>query len=279
MKEKRIPFSNTYMFGRVMRDEAICQGFIETVLGVRVERITYTNAEQVLEPVPDGKGVRLDLYVESDGGAFDLEMQSYGEKALGRRFRYYQSAIDARCLDKGDDYDMLPEAYVVFLCTHDPFGLGLPTYRLERECMEDRTCNVACGSHWLALNSSAYGSLPSGRLRHLLEYVEMGTVGTDELVERIARAVDKANDDAKWVKKVFSVSTVEENAERRVRIAEREARRNALAEGREEGIEQANLLYSTLIERLFADGRVDDVRRAAGDPAYRNSLMSELGIE
>lgn len=132
MKEKRIPFSNTYMFGRVMRDEAICQGFIETVLGVRVERITYTNAEQVLEPVPDGKGVRLDLYVEADGGAFDLEMQSYGEKALGRRFRYYQSAIDARCLDKGDDYDMLPEAYVVFLCTHDPFGLGLPTYRLER---------------------------------------------------------------------------------------------------------------------------------------------------
>lgn len=30
--------------------------------------------------------------------------------------------------------------------------------------------------------------------------------------------------------------------------------------------------------RLLSAGRVDDARRAAGDPAYRDELMRELGI-
>lgn len=287
---RKLLFTNSYMFGRVMLDESICADFIEAALGVHVTNIEYTNVEQVMQPTVDGKGARIDLFAEADGRMFDIEMQARRELELGRRMRYYQACIDSRHLDKGADYDQLPESHIVFLCAGDPFGEGRPAYHIDRQCRESPSLNVKCGANWLALNARAWTELPEGDLRSLLQYVRSGVPDGNGLVERIDAAVEKANGDTKWVRDVFSVSTVEENAERRVRIAERYYRKEGVAEGREigiaegraqgraEGAEQADARYSALIETLLDAGRTDDLRRAACETDYRQQLYTELGI-
>jgi hypothetical protein len=48
--------------------------------------------------------------------------------------------------------------------------------------------------------------------------------------------------------------------------------------GRQEGRQQGEDDFASLIQRLLDFGRVDDVKRVANDKEYRNLLMKELEI-
>lgn len=280
MQHAPLTFKNQYMFGRVMCREDICRGFIERVLGVTVRTITYMNREQVLEPALDAKGVRLDIYVETDQGAFDIEMQADPHALLGRRLRYYQSSIDAGLLEKGVDYDGLTESYIIFVCDFDAFGLGEPVYTIERTCLEAPEALIDCGSHWVVLNSQAAAAASGEGLSSMLKYIANGQVTEgDELVASIDHEVRCANDDARWVSKVFSVSTIEEDIRREARIRERLARKEGLAEGWVEGLAEGEQRYGRLVDALLDTGRMDDLRAAGRDPLLRERLYQELGIE
>ena len=63
------------------------------------------------------------------GRVYDIEAQVSREPRIGRRMRYYQSAMDVSELGRGDGVADLPESYIVFFCQRDPFGLALPSYR------------------------------------------------------------------------------------------------------------------------------------------------------
>lgn len=201
MSRPRLAFTNRWMFGRVMLDEPVCRQFIRCVLGIDVDRIDYLNAEQVLEPAVESRGVRMDVYAREGNRVYDIEMQCAPEPLLGRRFRYYQATLDMTTLVPGKDYDELCESFIVFLCTHDPFDLNLPVYTLERRCSEVPDLSIDCNSHWIALNAQAWDTLPDGVLRDLLHYTQNGSIGASSLVQRIDEIVAKANNDRKWVDK------------------------------------------------------------------------------
>lgn len=295
MNRPRIAFTNRWMFGRVMLDESVCKDVIRCVLGIEAERIEYLNAGQVLEPAIDSRGVRMDVYAREANRVYDIEMQAGAEPLIGQRFRYYQSALDTTALAPGKDYDELPESFIIFMCAYDPFDRGIPLYTLERHCREAPDLTVDCNAHWIALNARAWDALPDGALRDLLHYTQNGSIGASSLVQRIDEIVAKANNDRKWVDKVFyCVSTIEENDARRARILERLARKKGLEEGREEGREQglaegraegraegakeAEARYSFLVEHLLAEGRLDDLRMATSDEARRTALFEEFGL-
>lgn len=277
-QNRRISFSNRYMFDRVMCDKFICKGVIEATLGIRPSRIDYVNAEQALEVNPESRGIRMDVYVESDDRVYDIEMQVRAELALGRRFRYYQSAIDSGLLRKSQDYGQLSESYIVFLCLADPFGGSLPVYTFERMCAEDASVDIACGSHWRVLNASAWQEEDAGSLRNLLYYLHTGYVADDPLIEGIDAAVDRANGDARWSEMVWSVSTIEENDKRRTRMLVREAEERGVAKGIEQGVEQGENRLERLVNALLDANRIDDLQRQVNDEALRESLYEEFGL-
>lgn len=286
MGARELRFADSPMFDRVMADESICREVVEVVLGIEVGKVVYHNVEQAMEPVVGRRGVRLDAYLKGDGAVYDVEMQSYGRMCIDRRFRYYQSAIDMTLLGKGRGYDLLPDSYVVFICTEDPYGMGLPRYGFERVCEEDPSLRSECGSHWVALNASAHRAATGERLRSLLEYVDNGFVGADRLVRRIDGKVSEANLDRKWVEQVFSIMDAEEDAAMQIQMAERvyrkkgleEGRVEGLAEGRAEGRADAERRYGRMVSLLVAQGRVDDLAKAAEDDDFRAGLYEELGI-
>lgn len=275
-RQRRVDFTNSWMFGRVMTDESICRDVIRAVLGIEAVRIDYLNAEQVLDPSLESRGVRMDVYAREGGSGervYDLEMQAQKEPLLGKRFRYYQAALDVRELSSGDDYDRLPESFVVFLCSQDPFGYDLPVYRFERICEDVPDLCLGDASHWIGLNARAWEDAPGDDLLDLLRYTQTGKA-LGSLSRKIEMAVERANEDREWVDKVWSVSTIVENAARRERINGRIACEEAREEGREEGSAQFAALASHLIE----SGRVDDLARAASDPAFRDELFREFGL-
>ena len=54
--------------------------------------------------------------------------------------------------------------------------------------------------------------------------------------------------------------------------------RESRNEGRNEGLATGHANVQTLMSRMFSEGRVDDLRRAATDSDYLNQLLEEQGL-
>ena len=72
-------------------------------------------AERTLQPRVGSHGVRLDAWVRTSDALYDVEMQTYSREGLGRRMRYYQSAMDTAMLRPGATYDSLHESFIDFI--------------------------------------------------------------------------------------------------------------------------------------------------------------------
>lgn len=292
-------FTNRLMFNRVVSTPDIFVDLVEVVTGIRFELAGDPQAERTFEPTLSSKGVRMDVVAVGDDRVVDIEMQTQFEPYLGKRLRYYQAALDVSHLDKGSDYGVLPESFIIFLCTHDPFGRGLPVYTLGRCCVEDSSVDVGDESHWIVLNATAYAAANDGQLADVLEYAATGEVRhRGGLVGRIDEAVRDANNDSGWVRNVESVMSLEDGLRMRYQILMRDevaaARKAAaeegraegmargiaegIAEGRAEGIAEERARTAMLAKRLEKEGRIDELAGALADSKRFDALLVEFGL-
>ena len=74
-----------------------------------------------------GRSVRLDITaVDSEGTVYNIEIQRSDKGGSAKRARYNSSMLDTLVTEPGDDYEKLPESYVIFITEHDVIGDGLP---------------------------------------------------------------------------------------------------------------------------------------------------------
>ncbi len=287
-KEPRgLSFSDDLMFKRVMEREDICRGVIERILGIPIGKIEYHNTEQEVRGLPGGKTIRLDSYlVESCGRVFDVEMQVGRCPAFPKRLRGYQSIMDAGILRRGEDYDRLKESYLLFICLDDPFGAGLPVYTIERACREAPDVAIDCAAHWVVLNASAYGKVEGNEgLCSLLKYVATDEVPTgDAFLAEVDDEVARNNRDKAVIGMMIDTMTMLKQEARVQGRAEgrEEGRAEGREEGRAEGLEEGKAAgldqYGALVAALLDAGRIEDVRRASTDAAFRDKLFAEFGM-
>ena len=80
-----------------------------------------------------GHSARMDIVARAaDGTAVDIEIQNAKRGASRRRARFYSSMMDVKSLKKREDYDELPESFVIFITHGDTIGDGKAMYEIER---------------------------------------------------------------------------------------------------------------------------------------------------
>ncbi len=178
---------------------------------------------------------------------------------------------DSGLLRRGGVYSELTCSFIIFVCTYDPLGAGLPVYTVEPACLERGGLDMGSGMRWVLLNAPAWRAETNPELRRLLEYVHEGTVPDgDGLIVDIDRAVHDASNDEGLVRDMWwSVNTVEGNAEMRGYINGRE-------EGLAEGLAEGEARYNALVTKLASEGRIDELVAASQDAEARAALLAEL---
>lgn len=112
------------------------------------------------------RSVRLDvLATDSTGAKMNVEVQRSDRGAGRKRARYNSSMMDANLLEKGVDFDELPETWVIFITENDVMGQGKPLYRIER-CILGTGEKFEDGSHILYVNGAYRDETPIGKLMH-----------------------------------------------------------------------------------------------------------------
>ena len=193
--------------------------------------------EKTMKAQLSSKNTRLDVYVEDKyGNVADIEMQTtdkknvifyeeWDEKTVIRelplRTRYYQNIIGTNMLRKGMHYRELKKAYVIFICTFDPFGAGLPVYHFTYRCSEN--CNLLMGdlTENIFLNVKAADKTDDKELAAFLRYVngqKPDSSFTKKLDEEATRI--KNNDD--WRLKAMTLDMEIQDMKKRIAKRERE---------------------------------------------------------
>lgn len=114
-----------------------------------------------------GRDIWLDIDADDkEGKEYDIEIQRTDKGADRKRARYHSSILDAHLLKPNDDFNALPETYVIFITEHDVIGGELPIYNIERQIMNlGQLFND--GEHIIYVNGEdKNGATELGKLMH-----------------------------------------------------------------------------------------------------------------
>lgn len=148
-----LTIKDNFLFGAVMSVEENCREFLEMVLGFPIAHVVVSREKSIVYH-PEYKGVRLDIYAEDENHThYNVEMQVKKKAALGKRSRYYHSQMVMEALESGEDYETLPDTFVIFICDFDPFDQKLYCYTFQNECRENKSVKLGDGSCTIFLST------------------------------------------------------------------------------------------------------------------------------
>ena len=131
------------------------------------------------------RSVRLDiLATDSTGAKLNVEVQRSDKGAGRKRARYNSSMMDANLLKKGEDFDKLPETWVIFITENDVMEKGLPLYPVER-CFLGTGERFEDGSHILYVNGAYRSDTPIGKLMHDFSCTDAADMYYGTLADRV----------------------------------------------------------------------------------------------
>ena len=253
------PFTNGVIFRNVMRDAAFCKELVSRVMGKPIQELTYNNTEQVVELHADGHHIRLDLMVCDSGGIlYDVEMEKHCRMpTLARRSRYYASLLDATYMHKhGAVFNYatdVSDAYVIFICTFDPFSDGRHCYSFTMRCQENPALELGDGMTILLLNAQGTQEDCSPELKNFLDFVDGKASQTDEFVVQLQQRVEEVNQIPEVRRAAMDWETELNDVATQSRYEGRlEGRVEGRAEGRAEGVQEER---GKFIRTLAAKGK------------------------
>ncbi len=262
---EELELKDDFMFGKVMQNEELCRRTLETLLEMPIRGISSLERQKGIELLGDRKGIRLDIYVrDADKTVYDAEMQQRhkkeDEEGLPKRTRYYQGLIDLDILESGGKYQELPDSYIIFICTFDPFGKNRSRYTFGNVCLEDTDIRLHDGAVKIFFNTKGSREGMNADVRMLLEYLDTKTVA-NKLTEDLDRAVEEVRRNEKW--------RLEYMKERFIYIEAREdGRLDGLEEGREEGRKEG-----------LEEGRKAALEEAQREAAFNMAEMLVKNVE
>ena len=187
-KYKGIIMNFTLMSDIFMRNVFKKRECLEYVLQVIMEKQDLHVIDQIIQidyKNLQGRSAVMDCVArDSTGKQFDVEIQQDNEGASPKRARYHSGLMDMNTLNPGQDFEELPESYVIFITRDDILGYGLPIYHIDRQIKE---LNEAFQdeAHIIYVNSRKQDDTELGRLMHDLHCKKADEMHSPILAKRV----------------------------------------------------------------------------------------------
>ena len=255
-KYEELDFTDDFFFCKILiKNEKLCKELLELILQIKIARIVFAAKQKPIELTADGRGIRLDVYVEDDvHTVYDIEMQPTMKSNLPKRSRYYQGMIDLNLIERGADYKELKKSFVIFICMSDPFGKGLHIYTFENQCRECPTIFLGDETTKVFINAAGTADDVSQEMKAFLDYLQ-GKGTKSDFTRRIEEEVTKARTHEEWKVEYMSLFLRDQ-------------------EMREEG--RTETRYTVVMNMLKENEPIEKICRYAGcDEAFVKKVQEE----
>ena len=200
---KDLYLNSSFLFAAALSDPDTCRIVLEIIFGRKISKVNVKSENSIMLS-SDARCVRLDINARDEFNVnYDIEAQNSDEGNIVKRSRYYQAEMDVAELKPGDDFQKLPDSYVIFICTFDPFKRGLYRYTFVEKCEEDGeplgdgTCKI-----FFNTKGTNADDVPE-ELIHFLKYFEDSTdkyVSTveDRSIRELHRKISELKKSREW---------------------------------------------------------------------------------
>ena len=132
---------NDYFFTAFMQGNCPCmQIALRAFTQDNTIEVTRVTTQHVMTNNADGRGVRLDSFVETKSGTvYNLEVENRPGNALELRLRYYAEMLDKENLKKGEHFSKLPPIVNIVIMPKDMRGQNEPLYFIRRVYVKSMT--------------------------------------------------------------------------------------------------------------------------------------------
>lgn len=147
----------------VLKDMKCTEYILQIVLNKPDLRVKSQNLQMDLKNL-QGRSLILDCYcTDKTGTVYNIEIQNGAQGASPLRARYHSGMIDMNILHSGQNFEHLPESYVIFICGKDVLKRNKQIYHISRvieetgEPFQDKT-------HIVYLNTNIRDNTELGKL-------------------------------------------------------------------------------------------------------------------
>ena len=216
-----------------------------------------------------GRSVRLDILAEdTKGKLYNVEVQRADEGASPKRVRYNQAMLDSHILKKKEDFNELPETYIIFITENDYYRLGQPFYEIKRTVKltttESRYLPFDDGCNIIYVNGKYRGDDALGKLMH-----DFCTPNADEMnYSELAEKVRYHKQETEGVRTMCRI--VEEYGKEKAA----EARAIGLAEGLKRGVHENAIANAKNFLRMNL-GSPEQIAQGTGLPLEQVLALKE----
>ena len=185
---KRILKNLTIMSDMFMRNVLKKKECTEYILRVIMDKGDLRVTDQILQKDYknlQGRSAILDCVAkDAEGRQMDVEIQQDNEGASPKRARYHSGLMDMNTLNPGQDFEELPESYIIFITRDDALGRDLPIYHVDRRIAELDE-DFEDGAHIIYVNAKKQENTELGRLMHDLHCKNAEDMYSWVLAERV----------------------------------------------------------------------------------------------
>ena len=166
---------------------------LEYVLQVIMEKQDLKVIDQIIQKDYknlQGRSAIMDCVArDSEGKQFDVEIQQDNEGASPKRARYHSGLMDMNTLNPSQDFDELPESYVIFITRDDILGYDFPIYHIDRH-IKEADDSFQDEAHIIYVNSRKQEDTELGRLMHDLHCKNADEMHSPVLAKRVHELKD-----------------------------------------------------------------------------------------
>ena len=252
-KWQSLTLADDYLFSKIMADKVLCTEMIRRIFpNLDVSSIRDIEAQKSEKLALHIRGVRFDIFTRTAQAVVDFEAQNRKLADVFKRPRAYQTVLtyDGLSLDtlkQSGNYKDLPDCYVVFICTFDPFKKGRHIYSFQNYCTEDKEIALGDGAYIVYLNTRGKLYDVSPELKRFLDFVGKNKVSEeDSFIKTLDQKVKEAKENTEWRREFMTLLTIEDE-----KFAE------GIAVGEQRGEQRGRTEEKhSIYERLISSGKL-----------------------
>ena len=144
----------------------LAQMVLRIITGIEDLVLIEHETQYDLKRLAGSRSVCLDVMgTDSKNQKYDLEIQRGDKGARPHRARYHSSAMDVENLAPNEEFEKLPNTYVIFITENDIFGKGKAVYHIDR-INTDTGELFGDGEHMIYVNGAYEDDSEIGHLMH-----------------------------------------------------------------------------------------------------------------
>ena len=181
---KNLTLMSDIFMRNVFKERECLEYVLQVIMGKQDLRVIDQIIQKDYKNMQGRSAVMDCVARDSEGKQFDVEIQQDNEGASPKRARYHSGLMDMNTLNPGQDFDELPESYVIFITRDDVLGYRLPIYHISKK-IEEVNESFQDEAHIIYVNSKKQDDTQLGRLMHDLHCKKADEMHSPILAKRV----------------------------------------------------------------------------------------------